>query len=104
MDGDTEGSSQGSVLGSVFFNIFIGDLAYLISNDSLRYFTYADDNTLSAHAADTFGLQLAMESETVKIIDWFKFNCMKANPSKFQMFTVGLDSKSDFKFVLMILK
>ena len=56
--------------------------------------------TLSAHAADSFGLQLALESETVKIIDWFKTNCMKANPSKFQMLTVGLDTKSDFKICI----
>ena len=46
-----------SVLGPVLFDIFIGDLAYLKSNDSL--FNYADDNTLSAHAVDSFGLQLA---------------------------------------------
>ena len=71
---------QGSVLRPVLFNIFIGDLAYLVSNDSL--FDYADDNTLSAHAADSFGLQQALKSETVKIMDWFKTNCMKGNPSK----------------------
>ena len=51
-----------------------------------------------------FGLQLALESETVKIMDWFKTNCMKANPSKFQMLTFGLDTKSDLKIVLMIPK
>ena len=45
-------------------------------------------------------LQLALEPETVKIMDWFKTNCMKANPSKFQMLTVGLDTKSDFKICI----
>ena len=55
---------------------------------------------MSAHAADSFGLQLALESETVKIMDWFKTNCMKSNPSKFQMLTFGLDTKSDFKICI----
>ena len=45
-------------------------------------------------------LQLALEPETVKIMDWFKTNCMKANPFKFQMLTVGLDPKSDFKICI----
>ena len=89
------GVPQGSVLGPVLFNVFICDLAYLISEDSLL--NYADDNTLSAHASNTESLQSALLTETNKIMEWFRVNYMKANPSKFQILTVGADKKKDFK-------
>ena len=89
------GVPQGSVLGPVLFNVFICDLAYLISEDSLL--NYADDNTLSAHASNTESLQSALLTETNKIMEWFRVNYMKANPSKFQILTVGKDKKKDFR-------
>ena len=63
MDEDIEGNSSGIRP----WSCRIQYLSYLISNESL--FNYADDNTLSADAADSFGLQLALESETVKTMD-----------------------------------
>ena len=71
-------------------------------------FNYADDNTLS-HASynynelvntlvseskiliDWFYNELVntFVSESKILIDWFHFNCMQANPEKFQAIAVG---------------
>jgi ribonuclease P/MRP protein subunit RPP40 len=87
-----KGVPQGSVLGPVLFNIFINDLAYSISGGSL--INYADDNTLTAHADNMPELQHILTSETNNILEWFKLNHMKANPSKFQTISVGADKNS----------
>jgi hypothetical protein len=51
--------------------------------------SYVDDNTLS-YVDDNFErLILIPEKESSVLIEWFKINCMQANPDKFQAIAVG---------------
>ena len=46
-------------------------------------------------------VQSALLTETNKIMEWFRVNYMKANPSKFKILTVGTDKKKDFKISIV---
>ena len=52
-------------------------------------YNYADDNTLS-YVNDNYGKFIdKLEKGSSVLIDCFKFNCMQANPDKFQAIPVG---------------
>ena len=71
----------------VLFNVFINDTFYFIKTCTL--YNYADDNTLSFHSPDFNDLIKFLQQEGKILIDWFSFNCMQANPGKFQAIAVG---------------
>ena len=76
------GVPQGSLLGPLLFNVFINDIFYLIKTCTL--YKSADDNTLFFHSPDYNELIRLLQQEGKILIDWFSFNCMHANPGKFQ--------------------
>ena len=81
---------QGSILGPLLFNIFINDLFISITKSEVCNF--ADDNTLYSsnkyldHAFNTLCCDLN------NVLDWFKFNSLKANPDKFQFMVLGANT------------
>ena len=80
-----KGVPQGSILGPLLFNIFIHDIFYYIGN---CLYNFADDNTLSKTGKDVYVLSKTLCDDAEKTLLWFERNCMKANPSKFQGFTI----------------
>ena len=85
--GIKKGVPQGSILGPLLFNAFINDIFYFIKEGTL--YNYADDNTLSFCHENYDKLVSVLQEESNVLIDWFKDNCMQANPSKFQAIAVG---------------
>ena len=82
-----KGVPQGSILGPLLFNVFINDIFYFIKKGDL--YNYADDNTLSFHSPNYNEIIDVLQTESNILIDWFHFNCMQANPDKFQAIAVG---------------
>jgi hypothetical protein len=45
-------------------------------------YNYADDNTLSYADYDIKNVVQNLESDSLKMLDWFHYNLMKANPDE----------------------
>ena len=82
-----KGVPQGYILGPVLFNIFLNYIFYFITESSL--YNYADDNTIAYAGYDIEKLVTTLENDSMKLIEWFDFNQMKANPDKFQAKAIG---------------
>ena len=78
---------QGSILGPILFNTFINDLSYAIDERTL--FTYADDTQLFKSAEDIDQVEHAINADLKKVDEWYEFNQMKRNHSKYQAITFG---------------
>ena len=78
---------QGSILGPILFNIFFNDLSYAI--DECTLFTYADDTQLFKSAEDIDQVEHAINADLKKVDEWYEFNQMKRNHSKYQAITFG---------------
>ena len=87
----SKGVPQGSNLGPLIFNIFLNDIFCCITSTSL--YNYADDNTLTYFHKNEMILKNEIENDLSNILQWFKSNGMKANPSKFQMISFKKNEK-----------
>ena len=67
---------------------------YFFKNCDL--YIYADENTLSFHSPDFDEILRVLQREGKILIDWFCFNCMQANPNKFQAIAVGKRTHEKF--------
>ena len=85
------GVPQGSIVGPTLFNYFLNDLLFL--EDDFIFANYADDNTIFASAPCVNTLVDKLERATNVALNWFKQNCLQANPTKFQFIVFG--SKTD---------
>ena len=76
---------QRSILGPILFNIFMNDLSYAI--DKCTLFTHADDTQLFKSAEDIDQVEHAINADLKKVDEWYEFNQMKRNHSKYQAIT-----------------
>ena len=74
-------------MGPVLFNIFMNDLSYAI--DKCALFTYADDTQLFKSAENINQVEHAINADLKKFDEWYEFNQMKRNHSKYQAITFG---------------
>ena len=90
------GVPQGSLTGPVLFNIFLNDLVLLL-RDNCHIYNYADDNSLAYFHKDPVVVKCKLEDVSHSALQWFKANCMEANPSKFQSIVLSR-KKCDISF------
>ena len=88
----TIGVPQGSVLGPLLFNIYLNDL-FMFVNDA-EICNYADDTTIYACDNNIEGIIETLESDALKIAEWFPNNCMKLNEDKCHLMIFG-DKSND---------
>ena len=88
----TIGIPQGSVLGLLLFNIYLNDLFMFVKD--VQICNYADDTTIHACDNNVESIIETLESDALKIAEWFPNNCMKLNEDKCHLMVFG-DKSND---------
>ena len=76
-----KGVPQGSILGPILFNISTSDLSY--SFDECTLLKYADDIQLFKSKEFIDLVEHAINTDLKNVDEWFEFNQMKRNHSKY---------------------
>ena len=74
------GVPQGSILGLILFNIFLGDMFFII--DNIHIACYANDNTPYSVGKSQYDLETKLQKTSAKLFKWLHENGMKANQDK----------------------
>ena len=74
------GVPQGSILVPLLFNIFMGDLLFILEETDIA--SFADDTTPCAIGNSVDEIRNLLENTSKKLFKWFSDNQMKANPDK----------------------
>ena len=86
------GVPQASVLGPLLFNIYINHLFLFVKDAQIC--NYADDTTIYACDTNIESVIKTLESNALKIAEWFPNNCMKLNGYKCYLMVFG-DKSND---------
>ena len=86
------GVPQGSVLGPLLFNIYLNDFFMFVKDAQIC--NYADDTTIYACDSNIEGVIATLESDALKIAEWFPNSCMKLNEDKHHLMVFG-DKSND---------
>ena len=74
------GVPQGSTLGPLLFLLYINDI--INCSSLLKFILFADDTTLLLKCSNFDELNIILETEANKVIDWFSANRLIINPTK----------------------
>ena len=86
------GVPQGSVLAPLLFNIYINDPFMFVKDAQIC--NYADDTTIYACDTNIESVIKTLESDALKIAEWFPNNFMKLNGDKCHLMVFG-DKSND---------
>ena len=81
------GVPQGSDLGTLLFNIYLNDLFMFVNGAQIC--NYADATTIYACDNSIDSIIETLESDALKIAEWFPNNCMKLNEDKCHLMVFG---------------
>ena len=84
-----QGVPQGSILGPVLFNIYLTDLFLFAAESNIA--NYADDNSPYACKENTNLVIIQLQEDSNKLLRWFSYNSLKANPDKFHLIVNDID-------------
>ena len=89
------GVPQGSIIRPLLFNIFKNNLFLSITKSNI--FNFADYSTLYSRNKNLGHVFSSLKYDLRNVLNWFKINSMKANPAKFQLMILGVNSTTPFK-------
>ena len=99
------GVPQGSILGPILFGIFINDLPFNITNNTVSCDMFADDNSLHTSAKDIPTVQNALQESLNDVSHWCQNNQMVLHPKKTKSMTITTRQKrqrNNFKMSLYL--